>query len=298
MERLFCVPCGYGTTDPLTYPGPWRHCQQQNWPQNMGAPIFLARLRVPANVSQSCMNPYNRAQLQAVSTQMDPNLSLWLRSVHTTEVGVQVSLRVDKSVQCSQGSQTLHSSSLSDRTSSRKPTEAWEVGRRALIRRPQDGEDEESQEELTGPTEASQLLLPTWSRDREEQFPRLKELGEEYAHSPQDRKGKQFLELKYGYFHCKDCKRRWESAYVWCISGTNKVYFKQLCNKCQKSFNPYRVEEIQCQRSRVCSQHPHWLPCNCLLLQSKGIPQLLLDYINTPHLLKSLLFLFPKEKTH
>lgn len=60
-----------------------------------------------------------------------------------------------------------------------------------MIRRPQDGEDEESQEELTGPTEASQLLLPTWSRDREEQFPRLKELGEEYAHSPQDRKGKQ-----------------------------------------------------------------------------------------------------------
>ncbi|XP_021019670.1 ZAR1-like protein [Mus caroli] len=252
MERLFCVPCGYGTTDPLTYPGPWRHCQQQNWPHNMGAPIFLARLRVPANVSQSCMNPYNRAQLQAVSTQMDPNLSLWLHRVHTKEVGVQVSLRVDKSVQCSQGSQTLHSSSLSDRTSSRKPTEAWEVGRRALIRRPQDGEDEESQE-LTGPTEANQLLLPTWSRDREEQFPRLKELGEEYAHSPQDRKGKQFLELKYGYFHCKDCKRRWESAYVWCISGTNKVYFKQLCNKCQKSFNPYRVEEIQCQTClRVC----------------------------------------------
>ena len=33
----------------------------------------------------------------------------------------------------------------------------------------------------------------------------------------------QFLEPKYGYFHCKDCKTRWESAYVWCISGTNKV---------------------------------------------------------------------------
>lgn len=190
MERLFRVPCGYGTTDPLTYPGPWRHCQQQNWPQNMGAPIFLARPRVPANVSQSCMDPYNRAQLQAVSTQMDPNLSLWLRRVHTKEVGVQVSLRVDKSVQCSLGSQTLHSSSLSDRTSSRKPTEAWEVGRRALIRRPQDGEDEESQE-LTGPREANKLLPPTWRPDSEEQFPRLKELGKEYAPSPQDRKGKQ-----------------------------------------------------------------------------------------------------------
>lgn len=33
----------------------------------------------------------------------------------------------------------------------------------------------------------------------------------------------QFLEQKYGYFHCKDCKTRWESAYVWCISGSNKV---------------------------------------------------------------------------
>ncbi|NWR71664.1 ZAR1L protein, partial [Centropus unirufus] len=51
---------------------------------------------------------------------------------------------------------------------------------------------------------------------------------------------------KYGYFHCKDCKTRWESAYVWCISGSDKVYFKQLCRRCQKAFNPYRVEAIQC----------------------------------------------------
>uniref|UniRef100_A0A8C2QXR9 3CxxC-type domain-containing protein n=1 Tax=Capra hircus TaxID=9925 RepID=A0A8C2QXR9_CAPHI len=68
--------------------------------------------------------------------------------------------------------------------------------------------------------------------------------------------GVQFLEPKYGYFHCKDCKTRWESAYVWCISGTNKVYFKQLCCKCQKSFNPYRVEAIQCQ---TCSKSR----CSC-----------------------------------
>ncbi|RLW08444.1 hypothetical protein DV515_00003165 [Chloebia gouldiae] len=66
----------------------------------------------------------------------------------------------------------------------------------------------------------------------------------------------QFLEQKYGYFHCKDCKTRWESAYVWCISGSNKVYFKQLCRKCQKGFNPYRVETIQCQ---ICSK----TRCSC-----------------------------------
>ncbi|XP_076778391.1 protein ZAR1-like [Arvicanthis niloticus] len=248
MERLFCFPCGYGTTQPLTYPGPWTHCQPQNWPQNMGAPIFLDRLRVPANVSQACMDPYNRARLQAVSTQMNPNLSLWLCKANTKEVGVQVSLQVDKSVQCSLGSQTLHSSCLSDRTSSRKPTEALGVGWRRLIQRPQDGENKETQG-LTGPTEANQLLLLTWrgDSDKQEKLPRLKELGEKHAPSPQDRKSKQFLEPKYGYFHCKECKTRWESAYVWCIAGTNKVYFKQLCRKCQKSFNPYRVEAIQCQ---------------------------------------------------
>lgn len=38
----------------------------------------------------------------------------------------------------------------------------------------------------------------------------------------------QFLEQKYGYFHCKDCKTRWESAYVWCISGSNKVVHKSF----------------------------------------------------------------------
>ncbi|XP_060722797.1 zygote arrest protein 1 [Tachysurus vachellii] len=57
----------------------------------------------------------------------------------------------------------------------------------------------------------------------------------------------QFLEQKYGYYHCRDCNLRWESAYVWCVQGTNKVYFKQFCRTCQKSFNPYRVEDITCQ---------------------------------------------------
>ncbi|KFO90412.1 ZAR1-like, partial [Buceros rhinoceros silvestris] len=78
----------------------------------------------------------------------------------------------------------------------------------------------------------------------------------EAAAAPRRRSAFQFLEQKYGYFHCKDCKTRWESAYVWCISGSNKVYFKQLCRKCQKGFNPYRVEAIQCQ---ICSK----TRCSC-----------------------------------
>lgn len=39
----------------------------------------------------------------------------------------------------------------------------------------------------------------------------------------------QFLEQRYGFFHCKKCNIRWESAYVWCISGTSKVSGNEHC---------------------------------------------------------------------
>ncbi|XP_041791988.1 zygote arrest protein 1 [Chelmon rostratus] len=70
----------------------------------------------------------------------------------------------------------------------------------------------------------------------------------------------QFLEQKYGYYHCRECNLRWESAYVWCVQGTNKVYFKQYCRKCQKDFNPYRVEDITCQ---TCNK----ARCSCTITQ-------------------------------
>uniref|UniRef100_A0A8C4WKS3 Zygote arrest 1 n=1 Tax=Gopherus evgoodei TaxID=1825980 RepID=A0A8C4WKS3_9SAUR len=82
-----------------------------------------------------------------------------------------------------------------------------------------------------------------------------RQAGQPQAAAPQEQEpgqGKtrlrfQFLEQKYGYYHCKDCNIRWESAYVWCVQGTNKVYFRQFCRTCQKSYNPYRVEDITCQ---------------------------------------------------
>lgn len=91
----------------------------------------------------------------------------------------------------------------------------------------------------------------------------------------------QFLEQRYGFFHCKKCNIRWESAYVWCISGTSKVsgnehctykylhscwakierllwqvYYKQLCRKCQVGFNPYRVESILCKVRELVFEEP------------------------------------------
>ncbi|XP_005814910.1 zygote arrest protein 1 [Xiphophorus maculatus] len=76
----------------------------------------------------------------------------------------------------------------------------------------------------------------------------------------------QFLEQKYGYYHCRECNLRWESAYVWCVQGTNKVYFKQFCRKCQKGFNPYRVEDITCH---TCNK----ARCSCALTQRHVDPK-------------------------
>ncbi|KAM6921161.1 zygote arrest protein 1 [Xenentodon cancila] len=76
----------------------------------------------------------------------------------------------------------------------------------------------------------------------------------------------QFLEQKYGYYHCRDCNLRWESAYVWCVQGTNKVYFKQFCRKCQKDFNPYRVEDITCH---TCNK----ARCSCAITQRHVDPK-------------------------
>ncbi|XP_004854822.1 ZAR1-like protein [Heterocephalus glaber] len=283
MERFVRVPYvwyqGYGNTLPLGQPGLSRH-NQANWRQNMGPPTFLARpgLLVPANASEYCMDPYRRAHFKAILTQMNPNLSLRLCKANTKEVGVQVSLQVDRSVQCSLGPQTLHSCCPWDNTGHRECMTAWGVsspviGHRSLIHLRKDGEDGKNKVVL-GPGEASQQPppMPRSEDERQEGLPQSKELVEEDVKCLSERKSKQvqgdatgcplqkpsfqFLEPKYGYFHCKDCKTRWESAYVWCISGTNKVYFKQLCCKCQKSFNPYRVEAIQCQ---TCSKSR----CSC-----------------------------------
>ncbi|CAG5862274.1 unnamed protein product [Menidia menidia] len=76
----------------------------------------------------------------------------------------------------------------------------------------------------------------------------------------------QFLEQKYGYYHCRECNLKWESAYVWCVQGTNKVYFKQFCRKCQKEFNPYRVEDITCH---TCNK----ARCSCAVTQRHVDPK-------------------------
>ncbi|KAM9245847.1 protein ZAR1-like [Leptosomus discolor] len=238
--------------------------KQPSWKQSKSSGIspFLGGPFTP--VPSDYLDGYRRAQLQALLSQVSPGLTPRLRRAGTKEAGVQVSLRVDAAVQCSLGPRTLPVgcplSPAALRTQGHLALYS-PVPDRRLFALP----------EATGPWEKEAASETTPEEQKVEDGSRAPQGGpaaaalpseetaappREKAAAPGRRAAFQFLEQKYGYFHCKDCKTRWESAYVWCISGSNKVYFKQLCRKCEKGFNPYRVEAIQCQ---TCSK----TRCSC-----------------------------------
>ncbi|XP_037983469.1 ZAR1-like protein [Motacilla alba alba] len=226
--------------------------KQPSWKQSKSSSIspFLGGPFTP--LPSDYLDSYRRAQLQALLSQVGPALAPWPRRASTKEAAVQVSLRADAAVQCSLGPRTLPPARAFNPAALRTP------GRLALYSPAPD-------RCLFAPPDAAPLAekavaateTPTADGGEQQEegpagaaLPRRQEpvgTRREETPAPRQRAAFQFLEQKYGYFHCKHCKTRWESAYVWCISGSNKVYFKQLCRKCQKGFNPYRVEAIQCQ---------------------------------------------------
>ncbi|KAM6293355.1 protein ZAR1-like [Porphyrio hochstetteri] len=237
---------------------------QPSWKQGKPSAIspFLGGPLTP--MPSDYLDGYRRTQLQSLLSQVSPGLTMRLRRTNTKEVGVQVNLRADAAVQCSLGPRTLpFGRPLS-------PAVFRTQGRLALYS-PVPDRRVFTLPEATGPQEKDKASETTPEEQKTEDGSRKQQEGQaeaalpsegaaetptEEAAAPRQRAAFQFLEQKYGYFHCKDCKTRWESAYVWCISGSNKVYFKQLCRKCQKGYNPYRVEAIQCQ---TCSK----TRCSC-----------------------------------
>ncbi|XP_035522833.1 ZAR1-like protein [Morone saxatilis] len=209
---------------------------------------------------------------KAIISQVNPSLAPPLKKANTKECGVQVNAKVDKMVQCSLGPKTLFCSEGDQHESPESPKspkspdllkQEWKApchtppvstlrflrpvsiyspvfDRRIHLRKLCD-EEGESEGEAEGVEQAES------DKDAEDTE------GDVKATFHRSSKGSnfQFLEQRYGFFHCKKCNIRWESAYVWCISGTSKVYYKQLCRKCQVGFNPYRVESILC---KGCSQ--------------------------------------------
>ncbi|XP_054239170.1 zygote arrest protein 1 [Indicator indicator] len=272
---------------------------------------------------------YQRAQLKAILSQVNPNLTPRLRKANTKEVGVQVNPRQDASVQCSLGPRTLlrrrpglpsgprpreaeqeqgspattstravrfprtiavYSPLASRRLTAfleepdpeseprpqeetvsaaveeepaaepaalREQREAEAAAVRASWEKPAEAGAEpleqrsaEPQEQRPATTPEPPAAAPEESKEEEAAGAQVEPLAAPQKQEPAASKTRlrfQFLEQKYGYYHCKDCNIRWESAYVWCVQGTNKVYFRQFCRTCQKSYNPYRVEDIICQ---------------------------------------------------
>uniref|UniRef100_A0A673T178 Uncharacterized protein n=1 Tax=Suricata suricatta TaxID=37032 RepID=A0A673T178_SURSU len=190
MECFVQVPYGlcqgYGPAMPLGQPGLCEH-RQPDWRRNPGPPTFLARTGwvMPANASDYFMDPSKRVRLKAILSQMNPSLRFCKAS--TREVGVQVSPRMDKSVQCSLGSHTLHSCSPWGSTGHKVPLLAWGIyspakGRRNLTQLQKEGEDQE-RKALLGPVEASQqqqqsLPMPRSEEDKQEELCQH-EFGEE-----------------------------------------------------------------------------------------------------------------------
>ncbi|KAM9301261.1 protein ZAR1-like [Morus bassanus] len=238
--------------------------KQPSWKQSKSSSISPFVVGPFTPLPSNYLDSYRRAQLQALLLQASPGLMPRLHPADTKEVGVQVNLRADTAVQCSLGPRTLPVGCLLSPTALRTRGHLAlysPVPDRRLFTLPEAAGPQEKEE--ASETTPEEQKVEDGSREQKEgqaeAAPPSQEAAEtprEEAAAPRRRAAFQFLEQKYGYFHCKDCKTRWESAYVWCISGSNKVYFKQLCRKCQKGFNPYRVEAIQCQ---TCSK----TRCSC-----------------------------------
>ncbi|XP_056407614.1 zygote arrest protein 1 [Hyla sarda] len=211
---------------------------------------------------------YQRAQLKAILSQVNPNLTPRLRKANTRDVGIQVNPRQDASVQCSLGPRTLvrrrpgvlrkPPQDLPDQGSPASPTKTVRFPRTIAVYSPvvagrlatfqeENQDSPKTTEEAAKHEPAESVSDKEHKTDAETEDAKSEGEAQSTPSAGQTRLRFQFLEQKYGYYHCKDCNIRWESAYVWCVQGTNKVYFKQFCRTCQKSFNPYRVEDIMCQ---------------------------------------------------
>uniref|UniRef100_A0AAY5EXI7 3CxxC-type domain-containing protein n=1 Tax=Electrophorus electricus TaxID=8005 RepID=A0AAY5EXI7_ELEEL len=230
---------------------------------------------------------YKRAQLKAILSQVNPNLTPRLRKANTKEFGVQVNPKVNATVQCSLGPKTLsyreYSLGSPKATSPLKrdlpgtPVNSVRFSRPVAIYSPvfdrrffsvpvraDEREDGEKLDRSGGGRAAAAVEeegdgeTDTWLENEPQQRSSPASWGPKRFSFQVS--GNIFLEQKYGFYHCNKCNIRWESAYVWCISGTCKVYFKQHCRKCQAGLNPYRVESIQCQTCEQtrcrCEQKP------------------------------------------
>ncbi|XP_058042616.1 protein ZAR1-like isoform X3 [Ahaetulla prasina] len=238
--------------------------KQPSWKQSKCSGIsnpyrgmLTAPSATPPVPSPDYLDTYKRAQLKALLSHVSPGLTPRLRKANTKEVGVQVNPRADAAVQCSLGSRPLQAvrpQSPSGRLSREPPLPGFYspvLGRR-LFTLPEAAEkpkahpegpasfqfNQESEEKGTSVEKGEDVAEE--KAGTEDELP-----GHAVGYSAQQQVG-QGGEAEEGGSRLDEEGRR----------TTFQVYFKQLCRKCQKSFNPYKVEAIQCH---ICSK----TRCSC-----------------------------------
>ncbi|XP_063301086.1 protein ZAR1-like 1.S [Pelobates fuscus] len=249
----------------VMYPPQYHGVQHYGPPYRQPAPYYRPKQQYwkpPYKGSQAHMKPplpfdalasYKWAQLKALLCQLGPELGL--SRYYTREVGVQVNPRVDVSIQCSLGPRTLKTRKGMPFLCHAVPGQHAGLGIISPVRFPR------TIAVYSRLSDRRLFTVPTLSsgegaRDAGTQAENMDVQEEDLRDTGLKKPNFQFLEQKYGFFHCKECQVRWESAYVWCVSGTNKVYFKQYCHKCLKGYNPYYVESIEC---KICMKT--WCTC-------------------------------------
>uniref|UniRef100_A0A8C1VUY4 Zygote arrest 1-like n=1 Tax=Cyprinus carpio TaxID=7962 RepID=A0A8C1VUY4_CYPCA len=261
MEEFLMPPynCrGYPGYFPF-YPGHGKF-KHQNW-NKKGNNLYVAP------DAPDYFDVYKCAQLKAILSQVNPSLTPRLRKANTREFGVPLkdtlpstpvnSVRFSRPV-------AIYSPVFDRRIFSLSTTagESKDDGGDESKRTDSETDDDEKckpdelphNESLQGKSVVRRNKRSNFQVCCREIYPKLVDILSSYGFIYTCI---YFLEQKYGFYHCSKCNIRWESAFVWCISGTSKVYFKQHCRKCQAGLNPYRVESIQCQvccKTRCCCE--------------------------------------------
>ncbi|GAB0180338.1 ZAR1-like protein [Grus japonensis] len=253
--------------------------KQPSWKQGKSGGIspFLGGPLTP--MPSDYLESYRRAQLQALLSHVSPGLTMRLRRANTKEVGVQVNLRADAAVQCSLGPRTLPVGrplspaalrtqgrlalyspvpdrrlfTLPEATALQEKEEVSETtpeeqkaedGSReqqegqAQAALPSEETAEAPREEAAAPRQRAAFQVCSAGTPGPEERLALGAASSGWGGEPQNRLERNLL---------LSSKRHSDPHPGFLPRSAPQVYFKQLCRKCQKGFNPYRVEAIQCQ---------------------------------------------------
>ncbi|ROL54258.1 Zygote arrest protein 1 [Anabarilius grahami] len=241
MEEFLIPPynCGgYPGYFPF-YPGNAKF-KHQNW-NKKGNNLYVAP------DAPDYFDVYKRAQLKAILSQVNPNLTPRLRKANTREFGVQVNPKVDATVQCSLGPKTLFYRG-----------DKWDSPRTPSISPLKDTLPSTPVNSVRFSRPVA-IYSPVFDR-------RIFSLSTTAGESKDDGGDDESKKTDSETDDDEKCKQdettvnesRQEKSLIQRNKRSNfQVYFKQHCRKCQAGLNPYRVESIQCQvccKTRCCCE--------------------------------------------